>query len=111
MHITVEQVLQTSLNDANFSSPEFVSLHPAGGIIDQHDNGEYEWIPGKTQWAAPEGTSDPPERNPLTQDLQSILHLKDGLKNLHIDLCNKLFWNNWLQYQRTQTLSFSFWYL
>ncbi len=86
----LEQVLQTNTcNDENFTSPEFVSLHPAGGEINQND-GVNQWVPNKTNWAAPEGTGEPPEINPLTQELENILHIKDGVKNLHIDLCNKI---------------------
>ena len=86
----LEKVLQTtSANDENFSSPEFVSLHPAGGTIEQIDD-VCEWVPDRAKWASPEGTGEPPVRNPLAQDLESILHVKDGVKNLHIDLCNKI---------------------
>ena len=88
--LRLEQVLQTNaLNSENFSSPEFVSLHPSGGVI-SNLNGVEEWVPDKTKWASPEGSCDPPTRNPLAQDLESILDIRGGVKNLHVDLCNKI---------------------
>ena len=88
--VRLERVLQTTAcNDENFFSPEFVSLHPAGGFTSETD-GVCNWIPERTRWAPPEGTGENPERNPLTEDLGDIMHVKDGVKNLHIDLCNKV---------------------
>ena len=64
--IELEKVLQhpgiynTSDNDPCFS-PEFVSMHPAGGeTIVNSDTGLMEWTPDKSNWVKPEGSAQAP---------------------------------------------------
>ena len=88
--LDLEKVLQsTELNDEAFYSPEFVSMHPAGGeIIDV--NGIDEWVSDKSKWSRPEGTAEPVTDNPLGKNLESVLDLVNGIDNLHLDMCNKV---------------------
>ena len=89
----LEKVLQTTdYNSDTFFSPEFVSMHPAGGkcVTMSNSNDDDEWIPQKTKWAAPEGTAEAPSDNPLAKNIECVLGLQNGITNLHIDLCNKI---------------------
>ena len=73
-------------------SPEFVSMHPAGGELSGNPLIEepVEWNPDKSKWAQPEGTAPVPTENPLAKQLNDVLHEVDGVKKLHIDMCNKV---------------------
>ena len=53
--IELEKILQsTEYNDESFNSPEFVSMHPAGGEIIND-----EWCPNIANWSKPKGTAVP----------------------------------------------------
>ena len=60
-------------------------MHPAGGELIND-----EWCPDKENWSKPEGSAIPSEQNPLERSIESVLHLKDGINKLHLDMCNKI---------------------
>ena len=87
----LEKILQNAdYNSETFFCPEFVSMHPAGGETIIDCNGNPEWNADKSKWTHPEGTAGPPCDNPLSTNLDCVLHLKYGIQKLHIDMCNKV---------------------
>ena len=52
----LHNVLQTDLQNTNdFHSPNFISMHPAGGQVDIDEKGNRVWIPNKDEWPKPDG--------------------------------------------------------
>ena len=87
----LEKVLQsTNYNDDTFYSPEFVSMHPAGGETVSDCDGNQVWIADKSKWPMPEGTCKPPPHNPLTKEISSVLHLINGIQDMYLEICNKI---------------------
>ena len=83
--------LQTTEMDANGTySPQFVSLHPAGGQEVVDHTGSRTWLPNKDKWAAPEGTQPPPDHNPLALDLNEVVQSEGGIPEQHVYLVNRL---------------------
>ena len=83
--------LQTSERDeAGVYSPNFVSMHPAGGHQEIDVSGNRSWLPNKNQWAAPEGTQPAPDYNPLNQELHDICRSDGGIAKHHTFLDNRV---------------------
>ena len=72
----------------HFFSPEFVSMHPAGGKTTVN-KGLLEWCPCNLKWPPPEGKAKSSHENPLSINLEDVLNIRDGVQKLHIDTCNK----------------------
>ena len=73
----------TGYDNNGIFSPQFTSMHPAGGQEKVDEHGNLIWIPDKTKWAAPEGTHPPPNvRNLISTDYKFRRELV--LENLHI---------------------------
>ena len=69
--IELEKILQsTEYNDESFNSPEFVSMHPAGGEIIND-----EWCPNIANWSKLEGTAVPAVQSPLEKTIDSVMTL------------------------------------
>ena len=82
----LEQFLQSQeKNTEEIFSPEFCSLHPAGGV-----EVDGEWVPNKSLWAEPEGSAKKPNDNPLARDLSDVIHVKNGVRDMHVDVINKV---------------------
>ena len=83
--------LQTTESDEQHTfSPQFVSMHPAGGHEVCNDHGDRTWIPDKTKWAAPEGTQPPPDINPLAMSLSDICDKGNEIAEMHTSLVNRV---------------------
>ena len=86
----LHNLLQTDLrNDNDFHSPNFISMHPAGGHEEIDESGNKIWIPNKAGWPKPDGEYEPPNYNPLSEKLSDHLSA-DEIHDFHIDLTNKV---------------------
>ena len=89
--IQMHKWLQTAdENCENLFSPNFVSMHPAGGKVLADSFKPKDWIPNTNQWPKPEGSHIPPSYNPLTSEIEQHLHNSESLKEFHIALTNKV---------------------
>ena len=80
--------LQTDLqNTDNLYSPNFVSMHPAGGEEETDDAGNRLWVPNKSEWPKPDGSYEPPDYNPLSEKPSDHF---DSISDFHIALTNKI---------------------
>ena len=80
--------LQTDLqNTDNLFSPNFVSMHPAGGEEETDDAGNRLWVPNKSEWPKPDGSYEPPDYNPLSEKPSDHF---DSISDFHIALTNKI---------------------
>ena len=85
----LQQWLQTdSENSDTVFSPGFVSLHPAGGKLEQNDE-KKTWIPNKEGWPLPEGTQKPPDFNPLQQKITQC-KTQEEIDDLTTHIVNKV---------------------
>ena len=71
----------TDCDDDGLFSPQFTSMHPAGGEEVVNENGVRTWVPNKDGWPAPDGNQTPPDFNPLAQLLHE--YCKTDIKLLH----------------------------
>ena len=82
--------LQTNYcNENNVFSPGFVSMHPAGGSVNNKD-GTLSWKPHLQKWAPPEGTAEIPDYNPLQKSITDILLEDIDIKEHYTNLVNKI---------------------
>ena len=89
--IKLHKWLQTdSENTDDLFSPNFVSMHPAGGRISTNEKGENAWIPHTDLWPKPTGNYQPPSYNPLSENLSNHSHDQKSLNDFHIALTNKV---------------------
>ena len=85
--------LQTNELDDESSgifSPEFVSMHPAGGEEISDENKNKRWIPDKTKLSPPGGTQDAPSKNPLSISLSEVFEKNAGLDAQHVSMVNRV---------------------
>ena len=86
----LEKWLQsTELNTDETYSPNFVSMHPAGGTFVANDKTEdRKWVPNKNLWPKPDGTLE--ESNPnILKDCLSCKTSKESLTRFQVDVVNK----------------------
>ena len=86
----LEKWFQTNeLDGEGVFSPQLVSMHPAGGAVEHHEDKPPEWIPNKHQWPLPEGTLPNVDANVLKKCLLCQTD-ENQVKQLHCDTVNKV---------------------